>query len=152
MQKEVQKIAQTVKQHKTPAVTVTIPDQGLAEMVYDPVSKQTAFVLWRGEGWTIEESLQATSDKHFIPYSPENNLIQNEVVLFPAQPQEYSSEQELVAEIQAFIHQYVDVSPLFEKIASYYVLFSWVYDSFNELPYLRLRGDPGSGKPASCLP
>jgi hypothetical protein len=40
----------------------------------------------------------------------------------------------------------VDVSPLFEKIASYYVLFSWVYDGFNELPYLRLRGDPGSGK------
>jgi hypothetical protein len=37
-------------------------------------------------------------------------------------------------------------APLFEKIASYYVLFSWVYHSFNELPYLRLRGDPGSGK------
>lgn len=40
----------------------------------------------------------------------------------------------------------MDVSPLFESIASYYVLLSWVYDSFNELPYLRLRGDPGSGK------
>jgi len=26
------------------------------------------------------------------------------------------------------------------------VLLSWVYDVFNELPYLRLRGDPGSGK------
>lgn len=35
---------------------------------------------------------------------------------------------------------------MFEKIATYYVLFSWVYDDFNELPYLRLRGDPGSGK------
>src|SRR2546425_12861939 len=40
----------------------------------------------------------------------------------------------------------MDVSPLFEQIASYYVLFSWVYDGFNELPYLRLRGDPGTGK------
>ena len=40
----------------------------------------------------------------------------------------------------------MDVSPLFEKIASYYILFSWVYDGFNELPYLRVRGDPGSGK------
>src|SRR3989441_7070691 len=40
----------------------------------------------------------------------------------------------------------MDVSPLFEQIASYYVLFSWVYDGFNELPYLRLRGDTGSGK------
>ena len=39
---------------------------------------------------------------------------------------------------------------LFETIASYYVLFSWVYDSFNELPYLRVRGDTGSGK-TRCL-
>ena len=52
----------------------------------------------------------------------------------------------MLEEIQSFIHRYVDVSPLFEKIASYYVLFSWVYDGFNELPYLRVRGDPGSGK------
>jgi hypothetical protein len=35
---------------------------------------------------------------------------------------------------------------LFEQIASYYVLFSWVYDAFNELPYLRVRGNAGSGK------
>lgn len=40
----------------------------------------------------------------------------------------------------------MDVSQLFEEVASYYVLLSWVYDAFNELPYLRLRGDPGSGK------
>ena len=31
-------------------------------------------------------------------------------------------------------------------MASYYVLFTWVYDGFNELPYLRVRGDTGSGK------
>ena len=56
------------------------------------------------------------------------------------------SEEVLVTEIQVFINKYVDVSPLFEQIASYYVLFSWVHDGFNELPYLRLRGDYGSGK------
>lgn len=68
------------------------------------------------------------------------------MVLLPSEPEEYGSEESLLAEIQSFIHRYVDVSPLFEKIASYYVLFSWVYDGFNELPYLRVRGDPGSGK------
>ena len=76
----------------------------------------------------------------------EEYLKENDVVLLPSEPEEYGSETELVAEIQAFIHRYVDVSPLFERIASFYVLFSWVYDSFNELPYLRLRGHPGSGK------
>ncbi len=146
MQNEIKKIAQTVKQHKTPVVSVVLPNEALAEMVFDPARKQTAFVLWQNDTWSIQERLDAASDKHFVPYSPENNLLKNEVVLFPSEPAEYGSEQELVAEIQGFIHRYVDVSSLFEKTASYYVLFSWVYDSFNELPYLRLRGDPGSGK------
>jgi hypothetical protein len=35
---------------------------------------------------------------------------------------------------------------MYEDIASYYVLLSWVHDSFNELPYLRVRGEPGCGK------
>ena len=78
-----------------------------------------------------------------MPYSPRNNLLVNEVVLFPSEATEYESERELVEAIRSFIHRYVDVSPLFEQIASYYVLFSWVYDGFNELPYLRLRGDTG---------
>lgn len=90
--------------------------------------------------------LSITPEEKLIPYSPGNNLIKHDVVLFPSEPQEYESEEALLSEVQSFIHRYVDVSPLFEKIASYYVLFSWVYDGFNELPYLRLRGDPGSGK------
>ena len=68
------------------------------------------------------------------------------MILLPSGPEEYGSEAELVAEIQAYIHRYVDLSPQFERIASYYVLFSWLYDGFNELPYLRVRGDYGSGK------
>jgi hypothetical protein len=70
----------------------------------------------------------------------------HEVVLLPSEPEEYGSEDALLPEIESFIHRYVDVSPLFEKIACYYVLLTWVYDDFNELPYLRLRGEPGSGK------
>ena len=34
--------------------------------------------------------------------------------------EEYGSEESLLDEIQDFIHRYVDVSPLFEKIASYF--------------------------------
>ena len=39
----------------------------------------------------------------------------------------------------------------FEKVATYYVLLTWLYDAFNELPYLRLRGDYGSGKTRALL-
>ena len=36
-------------------------------------------------------------------------------------------------------------------MATYYVLLTWLYDAFNELPYLRLRGDYGSGKTRALL-
>ena len=127
-------------------ISAVLPEGQLLEMVYDPAGKQSAFVLWQGGQWRFEPHWETPSLKRLVPYSPENNLIKHEVVLFPSQPEEYGSEEKLLDEVQSFIHSYVDVSPLFEKIASYYVLFSWVYDGFNELPYLRLRGDPGSGK------
>lgn len=147
MEKDIKTTIQSAKQHKsTPTISAQLPDGSLLEMVYDPVQKQSAFVLWQEGKWSVEAGFEISPSSRLLPYSPGNNLVKNEVVLFPSEPQEYGSEDELLGEIQSFIHRYVDVTPLFEKIASYYVLFSWVYDGFNELPYLRLRGDPGSGK------
>jgi hypothetical protein len=137
---------ETPQRKLIPTVSAIFDDGAILEMVHQPAERRSAFVLWRKEQWTIETAFSVDPLHRLVPYSPNNNLIKNEVVLFPSEPEEYGSEAELVGEIQSFIHRYVDVSPLFEKIASYYVLFTWVYDSFNELPYLRLRGDPGSGK------
>ena len=126
-------------------VSATLPDGALAEMLYRPEERRTLFCVSDGGQVRYENEL-AVNGRRLVPYSPHNNLLANEVVLFPSEPAEFGSERELVAAIRAFIHRYVDVSPLFEQIASYYVLFSWVYDAFNELPYLRLRGDMGTGK------
>jgi hypothetical protein len=134
------------RERGVPAVSAVLPDGVLAEMVYERESRTTAFIVWRDGQWTREASLKLDDGRPLVPYSPLNNLVWNGVVLFASTPEEYGSEAHLVAALQEFIHRYVDVSPLFEKIASYYVLLSWVYDAFNELPYLRLRGDPGSGK------
>lgn len=38
------------------------------------------------------------------------------------------------------------LTPDFELLATYYILFTWVYDAFNEVPYLRILGDYGTGK------
>ena len=68
-----------------------------------------------------------------VPYKASNNVIQNNVILFPSIPEQYGSEAELFDEIRLYIHRYVNISPEFERIASAYVLLSWVYDRFNEL-------------------
>ena len=129
-----------------PLVSATLESGAIVEMVYRPKGARTAFVVWERETWRYADRVELGPGRPAVPYSPHNNLIRHEVVLFPSGPEEYGSEAELLGEIQSFIHRYVDVSPLYEKIATYYVLLSWIYDSFNELPYLRLKGDPGSGK------
>ena len=122
-------------------------DQTLIELVYDPAKRTTALAVSRfGDLWNIEQEVQIETGETLIPYSPKNNLIANECVLLPSVPSEFYTKVELIADIHAFLHRYVDLSPVFAKIASYYILLTWVHDAFNELPYLRLRGEYGTGK------
>src|SRR3989454_5709079 len=136
-------IEKAKKQTARPTVSAVLPDGSLTEMVYQ--ENRTLFCVSK-DGVVRYETNLIVNGQRLVPYSPRNNLLTNEVVLFPSEPLEYESEANLVEGIRAFIHRYVDISPLFEQIASYYVLFTWVYDAFNELPYLRLHGDTGSGK------
>lgn len=132
---------------KTVYVPSAILDDGrIAEMVYDPYKIETQFAVYKEGELSYEKSMLLGNRMHLTPYSPRNNLIKNDVVFFPSKAEEYESEEKLIEEIQEFIHDYVDLSPLFENISSYYVLFSWIYDDFKELPYLRVIGDAGSGK------
>lgn len=128
-----------------PTISARLPTGTLIETVYRPEDGRTAFCVAAGDQWTILDRY-TDGARALVPYSSRNNLIQNRVILFPSGPEDYGSTEELVSEIQAYIHRYVDVSPLFERLTAYYVLLTWVYDAFNELPYLRLIGDPGSGK------
>lgn len=146
MSEEVKKEAEKAKQKQAvPAVSEVLEDGTLVETVYQPDLHRTRFCVW-SEGTHRMEQTVTSQGTRLRPYSPNNNLIRNEVVLFPSGPEAYGSTGELAAKIQRFIHRYVDVTPLFEKIAAYYVLLSWIYDVFQELPYLRLRGGPGTGK------
>jgi hypothetical protein len=129
-----------------PTASTVLEDGSLVELVYDAKARRTALAVWRGQACEVVPSLEIPTGERLAPYPPGNSLIKSDVVLLPSGPEEYGSESELASEIQVYIHRYVDVSPQFERIASYYVLFSWVYDDFNELPYLRVRGDYGSGK------
>ena len=129
--------------HATCRLSAVLKNGGILETLYDSDTGETRFALWRDGAWTIEQSHTVNPVYRLVPYSPENNLIKNEIVRLPKIPEEYGSEDQLIADVKSFIHRYVDVSPLYEEIASYYVLFSWVYDGFNELPYLRVRGDYG---------
>lgn len=147
MKEPIRTIVEQAKERRVvPASFATLPDGALAEMIYDPDESRTQFAVWRDGQVSYEPRLSVGERRILRPYSPENSLTRNDIVLFPSRAESYESDETLVDEVRAFIHRYVDLTPLFEELSAYYVLFSWVYDNFNELPYLRAKGDTGSGK------
>jgi hypothetical protein len=139
------------KQSTVPTVSHVGADT-LVELVYDREMRTTGLAVSRFGGlWNIEQEVKIESGEVLVPYAPTNNLIASECLLLPSEPKEYGAKEELIADIQAFLHRYVDLTPHFEKIAAYYVLLSWVHDAFGELPYLRLRGEYGTGKTRGLL-
>src|SRR5438552_8308905 len=142
----VQQLAEETRQRGAkPAFSLRLVDGGLAELLYDPATEKTGFAVWR-QGTVSHEPRLPVGDRVFVPYSPHNSLLEHRVILLPSSADVYSSEDDLLTRIRAFLHHYVDVSPSFERLASYYVLLTWIYEDFSELPYLRVRGDAGSGK------
>ena len=131
---------------RRPSAGCVLPDGRVAELVYRPEEGMTGFVVGKGDEWEEAESLELPGGEVLVPFSPQNNLLVHRVVLLPSEPLEYGSEEELRRELSAFLHRYIDLSPEFEMVAREYILFTWLYDQFNEVPYLRVRGDFGSGK------
>ena len=131
----------------TPTISAILDRKTLVELLYDPFDKRTMLAIGDENGqWRIAASIDGHGGERLVPYRADNNLIKHNVVLFPSEPEEYGSTEELLADIRAYIHRYVDLSEHFELIAAHYILLSWIYDRFNELPYLRLRGEYGTGK------
>lgn len=129
-----------------PITSLVLPDMTLFEMVYDAENRQTNLIRWKDEKNEVASSFKLDNEWKFVPYRPENPLLLQRVILFSREIQEYTDDESLIRQIQSFIHRYVDVSETFELVATYYVLLTWVYDTFNEIPYLRVKGDYGSGK------
>jgi hypothetical protein len=139
------------KKPTTTAVSKRLTNGGLLELVYRPELKKTAFAVWNGSRSDFQDFVDLPGEARLVPVPARNNLIKHGAVLLPEEPEAYGSTSELINAIQNYLHRYVDLSEEFERIASYYVLLTWVYDAFNELPYLRLRGDFGSGKTRALM-
>jgi hypothetical protein len=137
---------------ETPIVS-HVTERGLiVELVYRAVEGRTAFAVGNGDGhWRIVDRLTLPSGEVLVPYSARNNLIRSACVLFPSAPESYGGIEQLVADIRSYLCRYVSLSREVQAIAPWYALFSWVHDAFNEVPYLRFRGEFGTGKTRALI-
>ena len=125
----------------------------LAEMVYRAeATPQFGFmVYWADspEGASPEffEKLKTHDGVEIHPLATE--LAASGTVLFPSTYEEYGTDHELFVEIRNFISSFVHLRAednAFRTLACCYVMLSWMHDRFYALPYLRARGDYGTGK------
>ncbi len=127
------------------AATSYVKDKLHAEVVFNQGKQQAEFAInTKGELQFQQQFTLAETVYH--PPPALLALVNTGTIQLADDVSPYHSIPALIAEVRNFIHQYVDVSESFEIIATYYVLLTWLYDKFNELPYLRVTGDYGSGK------
>jgi len=142
----------SVSAHPIPTVSFVGSDGTLIETLYDADQVRSWFAICEPNGTVTEaDHADLANGDRLIPYSAANNLLTSGCVLLPSAIGEFESKAELLAAIRAYIRRYVDLSQVFEEIAAHYVLLTWVYDAFQELGYLRFRGDFGTGKTRALL-
>lgn len=138
-----------LEKNKVPPVYKTsfTDENSLYEMIHNKIEDKTSFIRCdSNNNYEFNVDKIISKEREYTPLPSTSILVDKGVVLFPSGISSYTDEKELLLEIRNFIHKYVDISEEFEQIASYYVLLTWIYDKFYELPYLRAMGDYGSGK------
>ncbi|MCU0694327.1 MAG: toprim domain-containing protein, partial [Polyangiaceae bacterium] len=104
------------------------------------------FAIRHPNGEIAQKPLVDCGGTTYVPYPAKIALIKRKVILFPSEPVDYGSQKALLNDVRSFIHRWLDVDPFYEQLASYYVMFTWLFDMFETLPYLRALGDYGTGK------
>lgn len=126
-------------------LSAVYPDGMLVETIYDPFKQTASFAVRQpnGEKETVEQ-FKAPDGATYLTAIDKG--IRNGHVLLPSQLGELPEDSVLFALIEEFIYAHFDCAETQRKIATYYVVATYLYDQFVSLPYLHLRGPYGSGK------
>ena len=93
------------KKINKPTVSKRYPDGTMVELLYDHQEKQTSFCIWKDGTYEITDTYDEANGNKLVPFKPYNNLIQHKIVLFPSELEEYSSEKDLINQIQEYIQK-----------------------------------------------
>ncbi|MBV9829701.1 MAG: hypothetical protein JO001_29110 [Alphaproteobacteria bacterium] len=122
----------------------------MVETVYADDQNSTNLIIGRGDDVQTVSNWEY-GGKRFAPVRPDNNLLKHHALLLPSMPADFETLDRLLADIESYVSEYVLLSEHSRQIVTAFVLLSWVYDAFNELPYLRFRGDYGTGKSRALI-
>ncbi len=136
------------KQQKRHAVTFVHDGDWLVEMIKN--GDDISFIVFHTKTGEVVKTSQVQLEDGTILTPPEENLIRRRIIHLPTSFVEYKDENLLFEDLKTFINGYVELGDFLETVCLY-VLLSWLYDKFTEVPYLRFMGDYGTGKSRALM-
>lgn len=127
-----------------------LPNGEILEMGYNGLNPYFIVFDPNTQNVKVQKSYKFENVK-YVPFTRKeglaDSLVDSGAVLLCSEATEHNdSEETLVKEIREFIHKYLEIPETFEKLASYYVLLTYVYRKLPLLPYLRVLGEMGTAK------
>jgi hypothetical protein len=119
----------------------------LLEMLYNPKTRKAQFAYRDADGNRATAPFVDINGNRYVPQLDEIICDSEPTVILPSDLGPLKTTRELVFIIEMFLRRYFLLDNAIEyKIAAFYALFTWVYDCFDALAYMRLRGPSGTGK------
>lgn len=121
----------------------------------EEVMVETLVTSWKGSFFIVfnkeTKDIQINSTfsknwKEFKPIDINSNFIKNWSILFSSGIMEYWTKKDLLRDINSYLNKYIDIPQEYRVICTYYVLLTYLYTNFNEIPYLRVIWDYWSWK------
>jgi hypothetical protein len=121
-------------------------DGWLVDYCYEAETHE-AKLAWRSPSGVVESGKEVTINGERYRAQEPTQLMQMGGIMFAPDVGPLKTTKELIVTIELFLRKwYLLDNKYLYKLVSYYILFTWVFDSFRALPYLRAMGDAGAGK------
>jgi hypothetical protein len=118
----------------------------LIEYLYDRETDKAQLAYRDPDGRVGTAPYLDIAGVRYVPVK-DDDIIKQGGVLFASDLGQLKTTRELVFTVEVFLKRnFLLDNPFDYKLAAYYVLLTWVFDSFSAIPYLRAQGDTNTGK------
>lgn len=115
--------------------------------MYEQIKKVSGCAFIRYDFTTHELTEMPIIDSSEMPLYPiDDEEVSAGHIRLPNGITEYGTEEQLIVAIETHVRKYLDVPEDYLHYAALNVLKSWAYERYRSLNYLRVQGEPGSGK------
>jgi hypothetical protein len=129
----------------------TLNDGSIFETIYSPSNQSSCIFLLRKPTGDITKELSVEQGGVTV-YPPLRQIrkLQRQVVLLPSAAEPYESSMDLLRSIIGFIEKYAYLDEYNRSLMAHYCMFTYTWQAWAAVPYLRFKGQPGTGK-SRCL-